>query len=227
MRRLSLAVVILALCATPSSADVVVSNLTNAPAAFPAGIVLFGSQTDGVFTSVAQAFTTGSGGSLDAVTLQMANGTATGSFSLALYSDLAGAPDTPVVNFSGDMTPITAGQYVYAPVVPFGLATMTTYWVVAEPVAGSLGWSTTEDTSETGAPGWTLGNAWQQRQVVVIGGSQVSGGGWTAATMPTQMSVSVTAVPEVSSIALIGLVVALSGSAAILQRRRQSTRSPE
>jgi hypothetical protein len=214
MHKLPLALLVAALLASPVSADVVVSNLDKTPVS-TAGIVNFG---DAVFTSIALPFTTdSSGATLDKVTLLMGNGSPTGSFSLSLYSNAGGGfPGSLLVNLSGDDTPIVAGQYDYIPSSSFTLEASTSYWVVAEPITGTVIWMTTTDTSETGAPGWSLGDSFSQRQVIFG-----NDGGWVSATVPTQMAVFASAIPEASSWALMGLTGAVSCGVAIIGRARR------
>ena len=201
----------LLILASPAQAVVVVSNLANTPNS-TAGTA---NTADVIFTSTAQSFNTGAGSALlDSVRLAMANGSPTGSFTLGLYNDVGGSPGTLQVNLSGDMTPIDAGEYDYEPDVPFTLDASTTYWVVADPVVGNTNWRTTEDTSETGATGWTLGDAAKLRQVIFG-----NDGGWIAITQSAQMAIFAT-VPEASSFAFFAVAAAATSFKVMRPRRR-------
>jgi hypothetical protein len=94
----------------------------------------------------------------------MGSGSISGAtFTLALYSDNAGAPGTSLLPFSGNNQPVAAGQYTYTLSSPYTLAAGTQYWVVAQ-TPGGVGninsffrWNTTLSNVSTGDPGWSIG----------------------------------------------------------------------
>ena len=166
------------------------------------------------YLAVANSFTTGSSGTtLSDVSLVIFGSSGTG-FSLALYTDAAGAPGTAVESLSGNATP-TTGTYSYTS-SGSTLAANTTYWVVAAgPSSGPdyyFNFTTTPSTAETGAAGWTIGNSYSYSTSPSLT--------WTpAGSSAIQFSVNTTAVPEPSSYAALAGVGALM---LVASRRRRS-----
>jgi hypothetical protein len=104
-------------------------------------------------------------------------------------------------------------------------APSTTYWVVASVpyIAGeefnivaiaAFHWNYTDDTTETGDLGWRLGDGHAE-----LAGRLFSSAEWRADGGALQMSVSVTAIPEPSSVVLFDLAV-LTGGAVLVRRPR-------
>jgi len=142
-----------------------VTNFANAAYEFAANVTEF---TEGVGQDLGQAFTTGSSATfLQALTIRMGEVEWAGQgFTMSLYSD-DGSTSLPMsslpVTFTGDTTPIGAGDYVYTANSPFPLAPNTTYWaVMSVPHDRSFSQfyvAQTTDPSESGLPGWSIGNA--------------------------------------------------------------------
>jgi hypothetical protein len=161
---------------------------------------------------------------LEKVTLSMAaSPLGMGGFAVEIYdaSGAGGLPGSSLIALAGDSDPDTAGAYDYIPGGVFSLSAGTTYWVVAAATAPpgivtatGFQWNTTSDTSETGATGWTIGNSAAAR--LISSTSTPVDSGWVLSGNPLQMSVS--AVPEASSVACGCLVCALAAATAVYRR---------
>jgi hypothetical protein len=209
-------VILIAGAGSEAAGAITVSNLGNLPA-FTSVI----SATDpfGEGRESANVFTTGTSATfLDEITLEMASAFATGGgFQLSLFSDNVGAPGVDLgVTFSGSTNPATAGQYSYTPTSSFTLLASTSYWVVAtvphvSPPDRYYRWLDTENLSESGEPGWSIGASvfWD-----FVGGSHTA---WIGSGRSLLFSVEATAVPEPSLSLLL-----LGGCGALLLRRRTS-----
>lgn len=216
--------------ATPAHAQITgVSNLAN-----PGSGVQFVSYQNLGFTfsgqSLAQSFTTGAGSAtLAGVSLAMASANVVdgGGFTVSLYGDSGGVPGSLIGLLSGDSTPDPSpdafGLFDYTPLVLTGLTEFTPYWVVAEvPQTGAdkrYVWSQTEDLTETGEPGWSMG--------IFANRSSFDGnpGPWNP-NNPTalRMEVQIAAVQEVPEASTWAAGVAMSLVAGATWRRQRRNR---
>ena len=114
---------------------------------------------------LANSFTTGSGGAgwdLGSVTLDlMEYGSVVGDLQVFLAADATGEPGTKIVDLNGPnpdgQTPV---NYSYTPASITLLAPSTTYWIVTDgpgTIVDNYAWNRTDDTSETGLAGWSIG----------------------------------------------------------------------
>ena len=179
---------------------------------------------------VAMQFTTGSGSdwNLDSVELNLgrfegAVGPAGGSIGVVLAADLGGLPGATLALFPS-AAPIAAEEGItLAPTTLTILAPDTSYWIVASAdVDDEYQWNFSEDLSETGLPGWSIGDA-------SLGGYPA--GDWTVLTLPAPppggpdvipaslIQVNAAAVPEPSALAMIGL----AASVGLMRRRRPNS----
>lgn len=214
-----------AITQTRGDGAVTVSNLGNSASGnWVVGNGVSGSPQD---FPRANSFTTGAGPgwTLNSLTLSLEEFfTVSGSITVEVFSDNAGAPGTSITVFSGpDPVGLAAADYTYTPDSTLSLSALTTYWVVASgPFEGALpdsyAWSRTADTSESTAdPGWSIGDDTLE---ATSGNSNVTWDNWTPVSVnqPVRFSVDATAVPEPSSIGFCALgVVSL-----LLGRRRKA-----
>jgi hypothetical protein len=162
----------------------------------------------------AGSFTTGSSSTLlGNITLAVANGSGSG-FSVALHSNAVDRPGTLLASLAGSSSPTVGGNYSYLPENTITLSANTTYWWVASVPNGtssSYGFNlrSTASTSESSSAGWTVGDVFRQ---------QNNSGGWDPTGTPLQFSVSASAIPEPSTYAALGGLIALGF--AVWRRRR-------
>lgn len=205
----SLLVVTLALaCATQGNAQTVgVSNITNT--------VIQGWDLGPAsgFQYVANGFSTGAGTGWTISSVDMkitVDGTPNQQISLGLWTDNAGNPGSVIGSFT-NVSPTTTGIYSFTPASTLSLASNTAYWLVAEyPTINVVYWAYTDDASETGLPGWTIGNLTKSFN----GSWQING------PTPSLFTVNVQAVPEPTTWALMGLGGVLAVGAVWYRRRK-------
>jgi hypothetical protein len=163
--------------------------------------------------SLAQGFTVGSSSTdldVQSVTVGLfATSSGSSPLTVAIYSDNAGVPGSPLFT-SGTVNVGNTGVYTF-PFTSASLNTSTSYWIVPQ---GSASWYlNSDDTSPTGQN--ASGYSWisTKRNSPSLG--------WTTPSpnLPSY-SVSITAVPEPSTLVLAGLGVA--AGVAVVRRRRRS-----
>ena len=174
-------------------------------------------------------FTTGSGSdwNLDSVvlnlgTFEFAAGSAGGSIDVVLAADLGGLPGATLALFPS-AAPIAAEEGItLAPTTMTILSPATSYWIVASADVGDeYQWNFSEDLGETGLPGWSIGDS-------TLGGYPA--GEWTQLTLPglpggsdvtpaSLFQVNATAIPEPSTLAIIGLTTGVG----LVRRRRPNS----
>ncbi|MDZ4402590.1 choice-of-anchor R domain-containing protein [Prosthecobacter sp.] len=179
----------------------------------------------GIGHDLANSFTTGgSSVLLNSVSVEFAGGfVGIGSaFTAYLYNDATGMPGASLVTFTGNSDPHSGGTFAYTPSAPTTLLPSTTYWLVFNAQAGAPDEQypiyTTADVSQTGDPGWSIGDSFVYRDV--ISGTPGSWIGQNVLAPPNalQFELDTTAVPEPSRTLLFG-----SGLASLLfVRRRRS-----
>jgi hypothetical protein len=179
-----------------------VSNLSNSPV----GDLWFG------FSPVYVPFTTGTNiVRIDSFTLSVNTAGAPGgtdvTYTASIYSDNSGSIGS-IYGTVGSFTDFTLGgveNISIAASSTVNLSPNTTYWLQTQ-IAGTTNqswWRFTSDTSESGDPGWSIGN----------------NAGWTGSGAgPTLFSVSTTAVPEPSTATLI---LGVAGGVLAFARRRR------
>lgn len=155
------------------------------------------------------SFTTGSGSyNLESVTLLFRQNTADlNNLFVRLYGNNSGVPGTLITTFTNPASITTnLANNTFTLATSQALTASTTYWLVSGILSGSgnYRWGYTFSNSETGLPGWTIGNG--------LVSSNKQGGTWSS--FPTsgtyQFSVNGTeqsqSIPEPSSlVALLGL----------------------
>lgn len=189
-RKLPLIVALALFATSASNAAVVLSNLSEPTDTFmPFGMFGFG-----------VGFTTGSEASqwqLDAVALQMEN--AGGDLLIELRQEATTMVPGAVVTTLIGTIPTVRNHYTFTPATPTTLAANTRYYVTASSSAGN--WLIATSNNETGAQGWSAADSLSLRQ----------GNDWVAFVRDGggtfTISVSATAVPEPSSLAM-GLAAA-------------------
>jgi hypothetical protein len=204
--KLIAAVLLSSLLDSSLEAATVVSNLANAPngsqgvLAEPHIPVFPGPYIDR--QSLAQSFTTGTNLlQLGVITIEFVGGLGGGGFHASLHVDAAGVPsETPLAPLAGDDNPNRSGLIGYSPTAPIMLLPDTKYWVVAAtdfvPPRSEYDLAVTQDQTETGFPGWSLGNSFFARQ---INGNVDSG--WVDSGGSGALKISIAAVPEPSEVA--------------------------
>jgi len=221
----TLVLLVLGLCAAASpqaQAGLAVSNLSNT---FGSAWDL-GSGSTLADSPVANQFTTGPGPgwTLDSVVLDLGlvAGTPSGSISAFLAADNSGLPGTTLVTLLGSNPTTPSEDITFTPQSPTLLAVNTAYWlVVSANLADNYLWNFTTDTSETGLPGWSIGNTSY---------AGYPSGTWTALASsvppfnvpaPVLFQVNATAVPEPGSLTLLAMggVVGLAGAASRRRKR--------
>ncbi len=188
----ALAAATLAVAAPASHAATVVSNLGNASGS----LWSVGSGDTPADSKTAGSFMTGGGVpgfALNGVALKLevfSNGP-DAVMSLALFDDASGAPGSEIVSLgTATISANPIAPYTFAPTAATTLLPTTTYWLVASATAAdNISWAYTEDLSETGLPGWTIGDG-------SLGGYPA--GSWTNLStffndkLPVQFSVDAT-----------------------------------
>jgi hypothetical protein len=158
---------------------------------------------DATFADAIDFTTGGAVSTLDSFTLPIKSfGGSPAGFSLSLYSGLSGGGSGTLVTTLTGTTPSALADYVFAPPVTTSLAANSTYFLVLTGLSSGASsgyhWSaaaTTNDDSGAMA-GWSIGNL---RWISSNGGAT-----WgTAIGVVPQFSVSVTAVPEPSTFAVL------------------------
>ena len=163
------------------------------------------------FTSwVGSSFTTGSGAySLESADVSFRqSGTITNNnLFLSLYSNNSGTPGTLITTFTNPTLPLpeTFTNLTFTLATPQSLTASTTYWLVSGILSGTTGayqWTYTNDDSEIGLPGWSIGSTYAT--------STNQGNSWTTAASSLRFSLEGTeqsqSIPEPSSlVALLGL----------------------
>lgn len=130
-------------------------------------------------------------------------GVSTAPFVVSLYSVSGNIPSTKLLDFTG-ASPSTYGTYTFTAASEFVLQPNTSYFLVASSTesASFYLWGSTEATSFTTLPGWTL-----------VPGNAVTADGdwfWNTGTNTPMAAVNVTSVPEPSALVLVSLgVIAL------------------
>ncbi len=158
------------------------------------------------------SFTVGTGfsqWSLNSITVRAAAGPAQPAASLIvqLRSDVAGSPSSSVLqSFTGSNPGLTPSNLVYTPATTIVLTEGSTYWVTltSNTAEGSdtYSWILTDpiSTTETGLPGWSIGND--------LASSSDQGDTWfTFSADPAKFSIDATgiAVPEPTAAFLLGI----------------------
>ncbi|MCF7688951.1 MAG: PEP-CTERM sorting domain-containing protein [Cephaloticoccus sp.] len=211
MPRLKLPLFCLALIFSPialSAQTILVSNLGEASNSGPISSI---SPSEWF----ANSFTTGSEQvTLSSVTLALHSGTTATGFSLQLYSDNAGNPGSSLETLAGTSSPTGGGNFTYTS-SGTSLLNGTTYWLVTSSTVGNVRPYGTASHSETGEPGWLIGDTFYY--------TNNSGATWTAGAIgaffdPLRFSVATAAVPEPSTYAVIA--GALVFGCVVLRRRR-------
>ena len=100
---------------------------------------------------------------LDAVYLALAGyDTPAQDFSVELREDVGGVPGGSVVTLLGSVDPFVFDAYAYVPPPNTTLAAGSTYWITAASMSisadGGYVWVTTDDLSDTGTAGWSIGD---------------------------------------------------------------------
>lgn len=212
---------LVSLAAPRADAALVVSNLDNT---LGDAWTIGSNGADLTDSPVANRFTTGSGPGwhLDSVVLRLGLfelATATGDISVYLAADDVGLPGTSLTTFPGVAPTLPVQDFILLPDSPTTLAPNTDYWLVTSAdVDDGYQWNFTEDTGQTGLPGWLIGDtAW--------GGFPA--GNWTplilppgATPAPTLFQVNASAVPEPSTAAMFGIGMALVGLGMFRRNRR-------
>jgi hypothetical protein len=140
--------------------------------------------------------------------------------SLALFDDASGAPGSEIVSLgTATISANPIAPYTFAPTAATTLLPTTTYWLVASATAAdNISWAYIEDLSETGLPGWTIGDQ-------TLGSYPT--GSWTNLEtfvndeLPVQFSVDVTPVPLPAAAWLFGS--ALLGGVGLGYRNRRKS----
>ncbi|HTF63197.1 MAG TPA: choice-of-anchor R domain-containing protein [Edaphobacter sp.] len=129
------------------------------------------------------------------VTLLMLSDFNIGTAQVGLYSDVEGEPGTLLSTLRSPASYSTTLANTIFTDSGYGLSANSTYWIVLQSVSGSFQWAFTDDNTGSGV-GFRA--AW--------GSSENVGATWfTSALQPMQMRVDASAVPEPSSIVLLGL----------------------
>lgn len=207
-----------------SQAAVVVSNITNTHATPGYEFV---DDIGGNGHDLGNSFTTGGTSVLlNSVSVGFAGGfRGVGSaFTALLFNDAAGMPGSSLVTFTGNSDPHGGGTFAYTPSAPTTLLASTTYWLVFTAQIGAPDEQypiyTTADLSQTGSPGWSIGDSFVYRDV-----TSGTPGAWIGQTVlappnALQFEVDTSAVPEPSIALLFG-----SGLGSLLFLRRRSSRT--
>ena len=232
----------IALAASPSASEAytLISNLSNTPSAGSISTHFYDNSTTTdtslLFSSIAQAFTTGSVAvPLRSVTLSMASGGfGSWGFNVGIFNDAGGAPSTifgaplTAITTDGDH-PAIPGFYSYE-TPNMMLAVNTTYWLVASTDGDSLEyhnyqWNTTQDFStDTDTPlgpsGFTAAGSYLLKETALIGptGAEDTYGGTWDTQAGSTMQFSIDAVPEPSKSLLLMTGLTLTA----LRRRRKA-----
>lgn len=193
--------------ATPSAhADTVYSNLASA--------------TDGAdplfsYGPLANSFTTGATAQyLTGVSALLQNGSDSivGDFGLSLRAETGSAPGATLVSLgslsSGQVASAGFAAYAFAPVTSFLLAANTRYWVeIASLAPNAIEWAWSTDLAAQGVAG-------EYSHSAILGTND------NASFGAYQMAVSVAAVPEPGSVAL--LLAGLGAVGVLATRRRKA-----
>jgi hypothetical protein len=108
------------------------------------------------------SFTTGSGSyNLESVTLLFQENTADlNNLFVRLYGNNSGVPGTLITTFTNPASiPDILGNNTFTLTTPQALTASTTYWLVSGVSSGTgdYSWGYTFSDSQTGLPGWTIG----------------------------------------------------------------------
>ena len=231
-RNVTLSVAALALLASVAvpwaEAGLVVSNLNNV---VDQAWTIGRDDVDLTDSPVAIQFTTGAGPGwqLDSVVLNLGRFNnsfpAAGDIDAYLALDNAGVPGA-LFSFLPSAAPTGLQEVItLAPLFSTQLVANTSYWVVtAADVGDTYLWNTTFDVSQTGLPGWSIGDT-------AYGGYPA--GSWTPlrlpggpqqpdVDLPTLLAVNASSVPVPSALALNALGLAVLGLGAARRRRRSA-----
>lgn len=168
-----------------------------------------------------QSFTVASGQDYILSDVQIITRVSDPTYFLRIYADNASIPGTLLEELSFSLaTPTTVfapnGTAVSGVLRTFSstglsLTASSTYWVVAGLTSGFGGsWFGTNSTTETGLPGWTIGNS--------VRTSTTAGASWLApfsSALYTNINVNPQNVPEPSILGLIGIA-----GISLLRRRK-------
>ncbi|NOS88335.1 MAG: PEP-CTERM sorting domain-containing protein [Methylococcaceae bacterium] len=170
----------------------------------------------------AQSFTVASDQDYLLSDVQMINRNADSSTFLRIYADNASTPGAlleqlsfssalPTTIFAANGTPISAQLLTFSS-SGLSLTASSTYWIVAGRTSGVGSWFGTTSTTETGLPGWAIGNSFRT--------SSDAGASWTVPAsyaLYTTINVNPQNVPEPSILALIGIA-----GISLLRRRKMA-----